>query len=280
LVDNDDDKYLKAGFSMPKLFVDVGGKPMALQAASYLPSGHNTIIAYAYKENIDSDLAENKMIGNFNKIQIVKNQSKDKNIVDIAFSGLEHINGEVSLQISATDNGVLFNQKKYMDLLNDVNVDAIVWTSKHYRPGEDYPERYGWAKTDKTILKKISIRKKISTEPYFDHMLVGTFYFRKVKYFKETYLNLKDKQQSDNEIISVEEIVNRMIHMKYKIKIFEVDNFVSWKTPDELKTFQYWQSFFHKVDWHPYKLDCDNTVKKEAIQKMDKQYCNFKQEYR
>ena len=198
----------------------------------------------------------------------------------ICYDGLKHINENASLQINATDNGVLFDQKKYLNLLNDEGVDGIVWIHKHYRYSEDHPERFNWVEMDQDILKNISIKKPISDNPYKDHIEVGTFYFRKVKYFKDAYENLLEVQTSNNSNLTIEDIINTMISMDLKVKVFEVDNYVSWKTPDELKTYQYWQSFFHKVDWHPYTLDHDFTVKKELVQSMDKKYSDFKQVYR
>ena len=42
--------------------------------------------------------------------------------------------------------------------------------------------------------------------------------------------------------------------------LFEVDSFISWGTPNDLKTFEYWQSCFHKWAHHPYRLELDSRV--------------------
>ena len=38
---------------------------------------------------------------------------------------------------------------------------------------------------------------------------------------------------------------------------FEVDHYICWGTPNDLQTYQYWQRFFNKVEWHPYNYDRD-----------------------
>ena len=42
-----------------------------------------------------------------------------------------------------------------------------------------------------------------------------------------------------------------------EVKNFEVDNYICWGTPNDLKTYQYWQRFFNKVGWHPYEYSKD-----------------------
>ena len=41
--------------------------------------------------------------------------------------------------------------------------------------------------------------------------------------------------------------------IQIKIMIFEIDYYICWGTPNDLKTFQYWQNCFDKWDAHPYK---------------------------
>jgi hypothetical protein len=51
-----------------------------------------------------------------------------------------------------------------------------------------------------------------------------------------------------------------------------VDSFISWGTPNDLRTFEYWQSCFSKWPQHPYKLDLDKKISKEQIQDIRDSY--------
>ena len=37
----------------------------------------------------------------------------------------------------------------------------------------------------------------------------------------------------------------------------EIDNYICWGTPNDLKIYQYWQTFFDKVNWHTYTYKDD-----------------------
>jgi hypothetical protein len=54
--------------------------------------------------------------------------------------------------------------------------------------------------------------------------------------------------------------INDAIAMGLRCYIFDVDSFISWGTPNDLRTFEYWQSCFHKWEGHPYQLELDKSV--------------------
>ena len=54
-----------------------------------------------------------------------------------------------------------------------------------------------------------------------------------------------------------------------RCRLFEVDSYLSWGTPDDLRTFEYWQSCFHKWLSHPYRLERDSRIPAEAGHSID-----------
>ena len=73
--------------------------------------------------------------------------------------------------------------------------------------------------------------------------------------------------------------MGELINLGLRVKIFEVDKYVCWGTPSDYETFLYWQSFFHKVSWHPYSLGKDATVDINKLQELNDRYKTFEQEY-
>jgi len=57
--------------------------------------------------------------------------------------------------------------------------------------------------------------------------------------------------------------------------LFEVDSFISWGTPNDLKTFEYWQSCFHKWAHHPYRLELDGRVNRSALMELSERYAEI-----
>lgn len=90
---------------------------------------------------------------------------------------LEQLDLERPLLISACDNGVLWNEEKFQDMLLDESVDAIIWSFRNHPSSNAHPEMYGWANTNtNSEVTSVSVKKPISHNPENDHAIVGTFF--------------------------------------------------------------------------------------------------------
>ena len=58
----------------------------------------------------------------------------------------------------------------------------------------------------------------------------------------------------------VDSCINDALLLGYKCHVFDVDHYFSWGTPNELRTFEYWQSCFHKWKSHEYSWSGCYTV--------------------
>ena len=71
-------------------------------------------------------------------------------------------------------------------IYNDEKVDAIIFTFRNHFSSKINPHMYGWVKTDgNNRAINVSVKVPISKNPYDDHAIVGTFWFKKIKYFNE-----------------------------------------------------------------------------------------------
>ena len=55
----------------------------------------------------------------------------------------------------------------------------------------------------------------------------------------------------------VDTCIEDAIALGYRCVVFEVDHYLCWGVPNDLKTFEYWQSCFHKWPSHPYTWERD-----------------------
>lgn len=272
-------RFTKENYIDPKPLIDVSGKPMIIQAANYLPKTNKNIFV-CLENHLEKYPLESA----------IKNVYKDSSIVSLntitegqactCEIGLKGQDGDQSLLIAACDNGMLWNQEKYQELLDDDTVDAIVWSFKNHPSSERNPEMYGWLKTDnQDNVTGVSVKKSISDTPRKDHAIVGTFYFKKLSYFSEALNRIYEKDIRVNGEFYVDSCVNELVEMGLNVKVFEIDHYICWGTPNDYKTYKYWQSFFHKAKWHPYTLQKDISINAKRVEALDKEYNSFKQEW-
>ena len=273
-------RFVKVGYKDPKPLIEVSGKPMIIQAANSLPNSQNHIFV-TLKEHLENYPLEKTLKQEYQDANIISIDEVTQGQAITCSLGLKDADENSSLLIAATDNGMIYNHEKYQNLIEDENVDAIIFTFKHHISSKNNPQMYGWVKVDdKDNATAVSVKVPISDNPYEDHAIVGTFWFKKVEYFNKALKKLLEKNIRVNGEYYVDSLMGELIELGLNVKVFEVDDYICWGTPDDYETFVYWQSFFHKVSWHPYSLEKDITVNKDKIKKLDKQYRTFEQEHR
>ena len=273
-------RFAKVGYKDPKPLIEVSGKPMIIQAANSLPNSDNHIFV-TLQEHLDNYPLENALKSEYPSAKIVAINEVTEGQAITCSLGLKNADEKASLLVAATDNGMIYNKEKYEQLLSDENVDAIIFTFRHHVSSKNNPQMYGWVKVDDTDnVAGVSVKVPISNDPYNDHAIVGTFWFRKVQYFNKALQNLLDKDVRVNNEYYVDSLMGELIELGLHVKVFEVDDYICWGTPDDYETFVYWQSFFHKISWHPYSLKEDMTVNNEKLEELEMKYKTFEQEYR
>lgn len=272
-------RFAKVGYTDPKPLIDVSGKPMIIQAANSLPNSEHHVFV-TLQEHLDNYSLEDTLKNEYPNSEIISiNEVTDGQAITCSL-GLKDLDKNASLLIAATDNGMIYDKVKYTKLIEDKSVDAIIFTFKNHISSKNNPQMYGWVETDGDKATGVSVKVPISEDPYNDNAIVGTFWFKKVEYFNKALKNLLEKDIKVNGEYYVDSLMGELIEFGLNVKVFEVDDYICWGTPNDYETFIYWQSLFHKVEWHPYGLDKDMTVNKENIKSLDSKYKSFNQEYR
>ena len=240
-------RFSKEGYTIPKPFIHINGKNMIDQAIRCLPKTDEIIFACL------NDHKENAPKGNIVWIdKVLEGQAcTTEKIVNM-------IDSDSSILISACDNGVFYNADKFLDLVNDVENDIIVWTYRNNYTSHLQPEAYSWVKCDDNgDVKKVDVKKFTGTNPIKEYAITGTMYFRSKEVFLRSLNSLYDNNTRTNGEFYIDNMLNEAIALGYRVKNFEIDNYICWGTPNDLKTYEYWQEFFNKVDWHPYEYSKD-----------------------
>ena len=250
-------RFSNKGYLNPKPLLDVDGLPMIVSAVKCLPESTNkTFIClqehlnkYLLEENIKKYYPESKVFG-INKV--TEGQACTTEI------GIEK--GEIDLDkpilVSACDNGVYYNVNKYQSLVNDIKNDIIVWSFRNEPTSKNNPNMYAWMTTDQNdFVINVSCKKFIEGvhDTENSHVIIGTIFFRKAKWFIEGLKqNYNENIRTNNEFY-VDDVLNQNIKNGLNVKVFEVDNYICWGTPDDYETYLYWQNYFDKCWLHPYR---------------------------
>ena len=276
-------RFKSEGYELTKPLIPISGKPMVIQAVNDLPKTSNYIFAVR-KDMKGFNQISNTILNTYRSSYIVEiNKLTDGQActTEIAINKLLNVKStnKEPITISACDNGVLFDSNKYASLIDDENVDIAVWGVRGHSNAIRNPEMYGWIESDAdNIIKKISVKKPLKS-PDKDPIIIGTFTFKKIEDFFSSLEKLYSREGKINGEYYLDSVINDAIEQGLKCKLFEVDYYISWGTPNELKTFEYWQSCFHKWKSHPYSLYDDNRVTFDDALSLENKYRKFDTNY-
>lgn len=250
-------RFSKQNYDKPKPLIDVDGLPMIVQAVNCLPDTSKKVFIclndHVSKYNLDHTLKEN-----YSKSLVVSIDGVTQGQACTCEIGIKNCNVplESSILISACDNGVYYDINKYQKLVDDPNVDVIVWSFRNNPTSRNNPQMYAWLETDENDnILNVSCKKFIETKHDVknSHVIIGTMFFRKAEYFinglQENYIqNIRTNGE-----YYVDDVINQNIKQGLNVKVFEVENYICWGTPDDYETYVYWQNFFDKCSWHKYR---------------------------
>jgi NDP-sugar pyrophosphorylase family protein len=238
-------RFSKEGYEIPKPLLDIEELPMIIQAVECLPKTSKKIFI------CQNEHLEKYKIGN-----VIKEYYDNTEIIgidyitegqactcDLAFQQFD-IDLEKPVFISACDNGVYYDMKKYEELLEDPEVDIIIWSFSNNPTSKLFPHMYAWLDVDENnYIKRVSI-KKAFTDIENKYAIIGSMTFKKGKYFKEGLDKIYEINYRTNGEFYVDNMIEPLVNMGYKIKIFDVENYLCWGTPNDYKTYNYWKDYF------------------------------------
>lgn len=239
-------RFKDQGYKIPKPLLDVLSKPMVVSAADALPLSEEYIFVVRdfQIEEYQIDQHLKKYFPN-SSIKVLDYLTEGQAVT--CLTAKNEINNSEELVIGASDNGMIYDRLKFD--LEKSDCDALVFTFRNNPSVLAKPEAYGWVVTESNNkVNRMSVKVPISETPMKDHAVVGTFWFRKGSIFVEATEKMMAENRRVNNEFYVDEMINDVIDLGYKVKVFEIEHYVCWGTPDDYETFKYWDEWFVKLE--------------------------------
>lgn len=266
-------RFSDEGYALPKPLINVSGKPMVEQAVNHLPETSNNI--FVIRSDMDNTGFIKKLKDSYKNCKIVEIPNVTDGQACTAQIGIKHLKDSCGpIIFAACDNGAIYDSNALNKILK-TDYDLIVWGARGYINATRNPTSYGWLEcTDDINIKYASVKKPLSN-PDTDPVIMGTFIFKDVYTCNKVINSLIKRDGRVNNEFYLDSCINDAIKMNLSVKLFEVDHYLCWGTPNDLKTFEYWQSCFSKWDSHPYKLDEDKMIPIKNLENLRNKYNEF-----
>lgn len=268
-------RFAREGYLLTKPLIPVSGKPMVVQATDDI--GHEGQQVFVLREDMPgADEISAMLQQTYKHVLVTSIPSLSEGQACTALSGLDALaqmsgDPEGPVTFAACDNGMLYNETTLSALVNDPHTDVIVWVARRHPNALRHPQMYGWVATDGNLVTGISVKTPLK-DPANDPIITGTFTFKRAADFRQAVTNMIVRDARINGEFYIDTCINDAISAGLRCRILEVDAYISWGTPDDLRTFEYWQSCFHKWASHPYRLENDQRVPATSLPELESRY--------
>ena len=260
------ERFAKEGYKKIKPLIEVSGLPMVIQASNDLPKSEKNVFVVRSDmpdyEKLITELEINYPDGVVKSIdKITEGQACT---ADIGVKALKENFTEnlEPLIIGTCDNGAIYDYDSYRSIINDPKTDIVVWGIRGYANAIRNPEMFGWIDSKNKKINSISVKKALS-DTSNDPIVLGIFTFKSIDIFEKVTSSLFERDGRINGEFYMDSCIEDAIKMGLNCTLFEVDSYLCWGTPNDMLTFNYWQSCFHQWSGHTYSIFDDKRVPDE-----------------
>lgn len=242
-------RFKKDGFNTPKPLLTWNGAPLVVHASRSMPKAGRSI--YIARLN---ELQSNRVLKNLLEInieqQLINLEYKTNGQLDTCLAANEYIDDLESVFMTSCDYSVKYDPKSWESFMKTEKCDVVVWVNRlGSMPVRSY-DAFGYCDLDKNdMVTNIKEKQTLSSEPWKDAMIVGSFWFREWKMIKLIEEKVKSKgpyfAASENYIGAN---INYLIDLGYRVKCFWVDEWISYGDPFEYEMLHYWAEYFENLD--------------------------------
>ena len=234
-------RFRMQGYDTPKPFLPIRGEPMAVAALRDLPESDSTTIISLRRHAVGEY---------FPGCRIVELDETTDGQATTCMAALDTVPDSMPLTVTACDNGAMYDPDRLEAMLKDPSIDVIVWCFTNNPTGKLYPHMYAWLDVDDSdSIRTVSIKKPFADKPN-THAIIGTMFFRTTGMFKAAYKHIVDNNIRTNGEFYVDNLLQPLIDQGYVVKAFPVDYYLCWGTPNDYRTFLYWDDYHSSSHQH------------------------------
>ena len=242
------ERFRKAGYKVPKPLIHVEKKPIIAHIVDMFP-GENEFIFICNKDH----LRETRMI------EILKSACEGKNFKIIPIEShsfgpvyavskaFDLIDEEEPLIINYCDFTCYWKFQDFVKWAKQSGCDGAVPAYKGFHPHSLGNTNYAYIRESNNQIEQIKEKEPFTDKRMDEYASSGTYYFSRGSYVKKYFSLLMNKRISTNGEYYCSLVYNLMNEDNLVSRVYEIEHFMQWGTPEDVKEYNHWSSIFHRL---------------------------------
>lgn len=238
-------RFIDAGYTEPKPLIVVDGKPIIQHIIERFDTEKDCFIFICNEEHLHTT----------NMRKVLESSCKNHTILSIKKQKLGPVWATLQASHLIKDNEPYivnycdfnwhWDYANFKQTITANECDAAMVAYIGFHPHLLGENNYASMRHENQWL--LEIREKYSFTPNkMDcYQSSGTYYFARGIYIKKYFQQLLDKHIDLNGEYYVSLVYNELLQDHLKIYIYPIPYFLQWGTPDDLKEYEYWSTYFY-----------------------------------
>lgn len=238
-------RFVDAGYDLPKPLIPVDGVPMFVRAVSELPPAERYAFV-VHPEHVQRYHIDAEIRRHFADALVIVTPGLTAGQACSVRLACDRLDQHKSVLVAASDNSHLYDAEKFARFVDDETVAGLIWTYRRDHRVLVRPEAHGWVDVCAGTheVRKVSCKSRISENPLMDHAVSGCFWFRTVELLREAIDAIISTGETVNGEFYLDSVANPLIRRGHQIGVFEVDKYIGWGTPHDLEDYCRWRRYF------------------------------------
>lgn len=233
-------RFRQAGYTEPKPFVSVLGKPMIKRVLDLFPKSWPVLCVTNTVDYTEK---------HFNFIQSERSNARFASVVpntsgpmQTVMAGLELIADDQPVFVTYCDYGQMWDAEHFLDFVQQNDSDICFVGYRGFHAHYLTNNMYCYAKTEGHIITDIKEKECFSKNREDDFASTGGYYFKSAKLLKEAIIEQQKQKLSWNGEYFTSLAAKALMNLRSDLKVhaYEISKFFQWGTPEDLKAFEYW----------------------------------------
>ena len=226
-------RFSEENFKNPKPFININNVPMFIEASKSMPKADlNIYICNSNILKIDEVKIRLEQFGvkNYSIISTNKNTSGQASTCLLAVNLLKD---DDIIFIHSCDSLIKFDKIKFLNKIKQN--DVIVFTTKPTNSHLININSYGWVHHNINKISKITCKEQASKNSENDHVIIGSFAFRKKYFFLKSINSMIENKLKINNEYYLDIAISEALKLNFKVNEILVEKYFNWGTPKDLK---------------------------------------------
>ena len=256
------DRFVKAGYTDPKPLIRVNGKRIIEYIVEmFTPEDELVFICN------DTHLATTEMRAVLEKlvptakILSIPNHKKGPVFTLLNSDYASYLDDEEEVIVSYCDNPYLWDYDHFKKWVKEKDADGCVLSHAGFHPHRLSPTFMAHMKDDNLRVSAIKEKEPYSDDFWSEQASTGTYYFKKGKYVKDYFQKLIDSGINHKGEYYVTLVYNLLIQDGLSVWAYPTDFVTVFGTPEEVQTFEAWQTILRSPQQIKSDEDLVNSYK-------------------